>query len=223
MFDFCRRVGTGKVNRRALEALIRAGAFDSLDESRWVVMSSLGDAIGQADQEALNEAVGMDDMFGLGGGSESRSADDVYRSHRNGARWSEHDLLRGEKETLGLYLTGHPIDGYTNDLKGLGAQALETLERTKDTVRVAGLVVGLRVIRNKRGESFGIVTLDDRTARMDVTVFADLFADCREKLADDSLVVVEGDVSFDEFTNSCLLYTSPSPRDGLLSRMPSSA
>ena len=62
-------------------------------------------------------------------------------------------------------------------------------------------MVGLRVIRNKRGESFGIVTLDDRTARMDVTVFADLFADCREKLADDSLVVVEGDVSFDEFTN----------------------
>ena len=201
LFDFCRRVGTGKVNRRALEALIRAGAFDSLNESRWVVMSSLGDAIGQADQEALNEAVGMDDMFGLGGGSESRSADDVYRSHRNGARWSEHDLLRGEKETLGLYLTGHPIDWYTNDLKGLGAQALETLHRTKDTVRVAGLVVGLRVIRNKRGESFGIVTLDDRTARMDVTVFADLFADCREKLADDSLVVVEGDVSFDEFTN----------------------
>ena len=151
LFDFCRRVGTGKVNRRALEALIRAGAFDSLNESRWVVMSSLGDAIGQADQEALNEAVGMDDMFGLGGGSESRSADDVYRSHRNGARWSEHDLLRGEKETLGLYLTGHPIDWYTNDLKGLGAQALETLHRTKDTVRVAGLVVGLRVIRNKRG------------------------------------------------------------------------
>ncbi len=201
LFDFCRRVGPGKVNRRALEALIRAGAFDSLNESRWVVMSSLGDAIGQADQEARNEAVGMDDMFGLAGGSESRSAYDVYRSHRNGARWSEHDLLRGEKETLGLYLTGHPIDWYTNDLEGLGAQALETLDRTKDTVRVAGLVVGLRVIRNKRGESFGIVTLDDRTARMDVTVFTDLFADCREKLADDSLVVVEGDVGFDEFTN----------------------
>ncbi|MEL0224010.1 MAG: DNA polymerase III subunit alpha, partial [Gammaproteobacteria bacterium] len=201
LFDFCRRVGTGKVNRRALEALIRAGAFDSLHEPRWVVMSSLEDAIGQADQEARNEAVGMDDMFGLGGGGESQLGSDPYQYHRSAVRWSERDVLRGEKETLGLYLTGHPIDWYADDLKGLGAKALENLERTKDTVRVAGLVVGLRVIRNKRGDSFGIVTLDDRTARMDVTVFADLFADCREKLTDDSLVVIEGDVSFDEFTN----------------------
>ncbi|MEK9556464.1 MAG: DNA polymerase III subunit alpha, partial [Gammaproteobacteria bacterium] len=201
LFDFCRRVGTGKVNRRALEALIRAGAFDSLNEPRWVVMSSLEDAIGQADQEARNEAVGMDDMFGLGGGTESQLGSDPYQYHRSAVRWSERDVLRGEKETLGLYLTGHPIDWYADDLKGLGAKALENLERTKDTVRVAGLVVGLRVIRNKRGDSFGVVTLDDRTARMDVTVFSDLFADCREKLTDDSLVVIEGDVSFDEFTN----------------------
>jgi len=201
LFDFCRRVGTGKVNRRALEALIRAGAFDSLNEPRWVVMSSLEDAIGQADQEARNEAVGMDDMFGLGGDAESQLGSDPYQHHRSAVRWSERDVLRGEKETLGLYLTGHPIDWYADDLKGLGAKALENLERTKDTVRVAGLVVGLRVIRNKRGDSFGIVTLDDRTARMDVTVFADLFTDCREKLTDDSLVVIEGDVSFDEFTN----------------------
>ncbi|MEL0321355.1 MAG: DNA polymerase III subunit alpha, partial [Gammaproteobacteria bacterium] len=201
LFDFCRRVGTGKVNRRALEALIRAGAFDSLNEPRWVVMSSLEDAIGQADQEARNEAVGMDDMFGLGGDAESQLGSDPYQHHRGAVRWSERDVLRGEKETLGLYLTGHPIDWYADDLKGLGAKALENLERTKDTVRVAGLVVGLRVIRNKRGDSFGVVTLDDRTARMDVTVFADLFADCREKLTDDSLVVIEGDVSFDEFTN----------------------
>ena len=201
LFDFCRRVGSGKVNRRALEALIRAGAFDSLNERRWILMSSLEDAVGQADQEARNEAVGMDDIFGLGGGAESQAGSDLYQHHRTAVRWSERDVLRGEKDTLGLYLTGHPIDWYADDLQGLGAQALENLERTKESVRVAGLVVSLRVIRNKRGESFGIVTLDDRTARMDVTVFADLFADCREKLADDSLVVVEGDVSFDEFTN----------------------
>ena len=69
LFDFCRRIGTGKVNRRAIESLIRAGAFDSLNEQRWVLMSSLEDAVGQADQEARNEAVGMDDMFGLGGGA----------------------------------------------------------------------------------------------------------------------------------------------------------
>ena len=201
LFDFCRRVGTGKVNRRALQALIRAGAFDSLNEQRWVVMSSLEDAVGQADQRRATRRLGMDDMFGLDDGARLQAGNDPYQHHRAAACWSERDVLRGEKETLGLYLTGHPIDRYADDLHGLGAQALENLERTKELVRVAGLVVSLRVIRNRRGESFGIVTLDDRTGRMDITVFADLFADCREKLADDALVVVEGDVSFDEFTN----------------------
>ena len=201
LFDFCRRIGASKVNRRALEALIRAGAFDSLDEPRWVLLSSLEDAIGQADQEARNDAVGIEDMFGLGSGSDPNGVADPYQHHRSTIGWSERDVLRGEKETLGLYLTGHPIDWYADDLKGLGATPLENLERSKNTVRVVGLLVDLRVIRNKRGDSFGIVTIDDRTAQMDVTIFANLFADSREKLLDDSLLVIEGNVSFDEFTN----------------------
>ena len=208
LFDFCRRVGASKVNRRALEALIRAGAFDSLDEPRWVLMSSLEDAISQADQQARNEAVGITDMFGLGGGSGHGVSADPYQHHRSAMCWSEREVLRGEKETLGLYLTGHPIDWYVDDLKGLGATPLENLERTRDTVRAVGLIVGLRVIRNKRGDSFGIVTIDDRTARIDVTIFADLFADCREKLLDDTLIVIEGNVSFDEFTNGLKMRAS---------------
>ena len=85
LFDFCRRVGASNVNRRALEALIRAGAFDSLDEPRWVLMSSLEDAISQADQEARNAAVGIEDMFGLGSGSDPSTAD-PYQHHRS-HRW----------------------------------------------------------------------------------------------------------------------------------------
>ncbi|MBU29821.1 MAG: DNA polymerase III subunit alpha [Gammaproteobacteria bacterium] len=208
LFDFCRRVGASKVNRRALEALIRAGAFDSLNEPRWVLMSSLEDAISEADQQARNEAVGIADMFGLGVGSDTGVSADPYQHHRSAIAWSEHEILRGEKETLGLYLTGHPIDWYADDLKGLGAKPLENLDRTRDTIRVVGLIVGLRVIRNKRGDSFGIITIDDRTARIDVTVFADLFADCREKLIDDTLVVIEGNVSFDEFTNGLKMRAS---------------
>ena len=208
LFDFCRRVGASKVNRRALEALIRAGAFDSLNEPRWVLMSSLEDAISEADQQARNEAVGITDMFGLGVRSDTGVSADPYQHHRIAIAWSEHEVLRGEKETLGLYLTGHPIDWYVDDLKGLGAKPLENLDRTRDTIRVVGLIVGLRVIRSKRGDSFGIITIDDRTARIDVTIFADLFADCREKLLDDTLVVIEGNVSFDEFTNGLKMRAS---------------
>ena len=199
VFDFCQRVEAGRLNKRALEALVRAGAFDALNEPRWVLMHALDDAVGQADQEARNAAVGMDDMFGLG---EVVADTDPYARHRNVARWSERDVLKGEKETLGLYLTGHPIDWYRDDLKGLGAKPIEALERSKEAVRIAGLVVGCRAVKTKRGDTLGIVTLDDRTARIDVTVFSDLFADARERLADDALVVIEGEVSFDEFNNS---------------------
>jgi DNA polymerase III subunit alpha len=199
VFDFCARIATQKINKRALEALIRAGAFDALGVSRWIVMATVEDAVLQADQFARNEASGMVDLFGLGATAADLPAD-PYQHHRQTPRWSERDQLRGEKETLGLYLTGHPIDAYGQDLRGIGARSLDTLERTKDTVRVAGLIVGLRVVRNKRGESFAIMTLDDRTARVDVTVFADLFQSCRDICVDDQLVVVDGDVSFDEFS-----------------------
>jgi DNA polymerase III, alpha subunit len=142
LFDFCSRIESGRVNRRALEALIRAGAFDALGESRWVLMHALDDAIGQADQEARNEAIGMEDMFGLG---EPVASTDPYAEYRNVTRWTERDVLKGEKETLGLYLTGHPIDWYRDDLKGLGAKPIEALERGKDIIRVAGwwLAAGL--------------------------------------------------------------------------------
>ena len=208
LFDFCKRAGAGKINRRSLEALIRAGAFDSLDEARWIVMNAVDDAIGQADQEARNEAVGIEDLFGLGRENQLEEESDLYQQHRAISQWSERDLLNGEKETLGLYLTGHPIDTYVDDLKGLGITWIENLERTKDVVRVAGLVVSLRVIRNKRGESFAIVTMDDRSGRIEIAVYADLFADCRDKLGEDALIVIEGDVSYDEFTNGLKMRAS---------------
>ena len=208
LFDFCKRAGAGKINRRSLEALIRAGAFDSLDEARWIVMNAVDDAIGQADQEARNEAVGIEDLFGLGRENQLEEESDLYQQHRAISQWSERDVLNGEKETLGLYLTGHPIDTYVDDLKGLGITWIENLERTKDVVRVAGLVVSLRVIRNKRGESFAIVTMDDRSGRVEIAVYADLFADCRDKLGEDALIVIEGDVSYDEFTNGLKMRAS---------------
>ncbi len=199
LFDFCQRVGTSKVNRRALEALIRAGAFDSLGEARWVLIAALDDAVGQADQEARNEAAGMGDLFGLG--DAPVAAADPYARYRDAVRFSEREVLKGEKETLGLYLTGHPIDWYARDLKGLGSVPLESLQRAKESVRVAGLIVGLRAVRTRRGDTLMIVTIDDRTARIDVTVFPDLLADCKAELIDDALVVIEGEVSVDEFSN----------------------
>ncbi|MDB9862802.1 DNA polymerase III subunit alpha [Litorivicinus sp.] len=207
LFDFCSRVGTGRVNKRAIEALVRAGAFDSLGVPRWILIPSIEDAVGQADQKARNQAAGIGDLFGLGEVKIVEKSS-PYERYLNVSRWSDYTLLKGEKETLGLYLTGHPIDWYADDLKGLGATSINDLVRTKDVVRVAGLVVDLRRIRTKRGDTLTIATLDDRTGRIDVTVFSDLYAESGKHLAGDTLVVIEGEVSFDEFTKGLKMRAS---------------
>lgn len=206
LFEFCRRVSPSRLNRRAHEALIRAGAFDALGESRWVLMAALEDAVGQAEQEARNLAQGIEDLFGLG--AAPLDAVDPYAPYRGVSLWSEQTVLLGEKETLGLYLTGHPIDWYAQDLKGLGTLPIDRLQRAKEPVRVAGLIVSRRQVKTKRGETLAICTLDDRTARIDVTVFPDLLSECHALLVEDGLVIVDGEVSADEYSKGLKMRAS---------------
>jgi DNA polymerase-3 subunit alpha len=115
--------------------------------------------------------------------------------------WSEDLRLEGEKETLGLYLTGHPIARYELELKRFIDNTLAELKPSEDkTVVVAGLVVGMRTMQTRRGDRMAFVTLDDRTGRLELAVFSDLFERYRELLNKDALLVVEGQVSVDEYS-----------------------
>lgn len=222
LFDFCARVDPRKVNKRALEAIIRSGAADNLgptvgtpqhnlDHDRAVMFASMSEAVKTAEQAAANTSAGMMDLFG-----EVMAADtghkDVYADFRRVRTWTMKERLNAEKETLGLYLTGHPIDEYESELPHLVSSRIADLKPDKYEPRgekgkeekprqsVAGLVVAQRTMKTKRGDTMAFVTLDDRTGRIEIAVFADTYLNCRDVLLKDGLLVIAGQVSIDDFS-----------------------
>lgn len=113
IFDLCARTDTKKLNRRVMEKLIMSGAFDRLGPHRAALMSSLEDALKAADQHAKAEAIGQADMFGV----LAEAPEQVERSYANIPKWQDEIILEGERETLGLYLTGHPINRYLKEIE----------------------------------------------------------------------------------------------------------
>ncbi|WNO09884.1 DNA polymerase III subunit alpha [Teredinibacter sp. KSP-S5-2] len=205
IFDFCARVDSRKVNKRALEALVRSGAFDTigpqidLDYDRAVMYLAIPDAVKAAEQSAANANAGMTDMFGEVVPS-GNGAEDVYSDFRKVRRWSMKDRLEGEKETLGLYLTGHPIDEYDAELNQLVSARIANVKPDKNQQSIAGMVVAFRVMKTKRGDNMAFISLDDRTGRMEVAVFSDTYNEYRDLLEKDALLVVQGQISHDDYS-----------------------
>ncbi len=196
LFDFCQRIDLKKANKRTLEGLIRAGAMDDLGPNRATLMASLETAVHMADQHHNNLASGQNDMFGVAEPVET--ANGQFVAARD---WDDETRLNGEKETLGLYLTGHPIDRYEAEINQFVSMRIADLNpRNEQTITVAGLVVAMRTMNTKRGDRIAFITLDDRTGRLELAVFSEAFHHYRDLLAKDRLLVVEGEVSLDDYT-----------------------
>jgi DNA polymerase-3 subunit alpha len=200
LFDFCERTDPRKVNKRAIEALIRCGAFDGLngEDSRAILIQAMPEAVKAAEQSANNRNAGMMDLFGEVVDTAGDNAD-VYADYGDVRPWSIKQRLNGEKETLGLYVTGHPIEEYQDELKRFVRNRLVDLKADNNSQTLAGLIVNMRTMKNKRGDNMAFVQLDDRSARIEVVLFADAYEECREKLIKDSVIVVEGKVEEDRF------------------------
>jgi DNA polymerase III subunit alpha len=197
LFDFCARIDTKKVNKRVLEKLIKSGAMDRLGPNRATMMATLNDAIKAAGQHHQAEAFGQADMFGV----LTAAPEEVEQAYANIPEWPDKIWLEGERETLGLYLTGHPINAYISELKHYTTWRLKDANPTgRDKVAsVAGLVIAARVMTTKRGTRIGLMTLDDRSGRMEVMLFSDALERYLDLLEKDKIVVVSGQVSFDDF------------------------
>ena len=200
LFDFCHRVDLRKVNKRAIEALIRAGALDRIGTARAHLMASIEKAVQQAGQQARNDDAGIMDMFGEA--LVSTEGEDPYADVAHLREWSEKQRLQGEKDTLGLYLTGHPFDEYEREVRRFVPNAIANLKPSKSSQRVAGLVVAIRLMKNKRGQTMAFATLDDRSGRIEVTLFSEAWNNCKEVLQKDAVVVVEGEISHDDYSGS---------------------
>ncbi|NVK42208.1 MAG: DNA polymerase III subunit alpha [Oceanospirillaceae bacterium] len=197
IFDFCQRVGAKKLNKRVLEALVRSGALDKLGPSRAVLFESIADALKAADQNARNEDAGMFDLFGE---VEVEEARDPYADYARVRNWSDKERLTGEKDTLGLYLTGHPIDEYEPELKNFISKKIVDIQPARGRPqKIAGLVVDLRLKKTKRGDNLCFVSLDDRSARIEVTLYGEAYDEARNKLNKDAVLIVEGEVAQDDY------------------------
>ncbi|EKO3382776.1 DNA polymerase III subunit alpha [Vibrio fluvialis] len=197
LFDFCARIDIKKVNKRVIEKLILAGALDRLGPHRAAMMASLDDAVKAASQHHQAEAFGQADMFGV----LTDAPEEVEQKYIQVPEWPEKVWLEGERETLGLYLTGHPINAYLKELNKYTSCRLNeaTPTRRDQSLTVAGLVIAARVMTTKRGNRIGLMTLDDRSGRMEVMLFSDALDRYAELLEKDKILVISGQVSFDDF------------------------
>ncbi|WPC74763.1 DNA polymerase III subunit alpha [Vibrio porteresiae] len=197
LFDFCARIDLKRVNKRVLEKLILAGALDRLGPHRAAMMASLDDAVKSASQYHQAEAFGQTDMFGV----LTDAPEEVEQKYTQVPPWPEKVWLEGERETLGLYLTGHPINEYLKELTHyVSCRLNEAVPTRRDqSLTVAGLVISARVMTTKKGSRIGLMTLDDRSGRMEVMLFSDALDRYAELLEKDKILVISGQVSFDDF------------------------
>jgi len=193
LFDFVKRVDK-KVNRRVIEALIKSGAMDSLHDNRQAMLSSLSRAFQLAQQYHQTLSVGQADLFGgLVADGETHQLADV-------PEMAQKQRLQGEKETLGLYISGHPIDIYAAELKKLVGKPLRELKPARfQQQTAAGLIVNVRRKRTRSGEPMAFVQLDDKSARLEVVIGPKLYAQVRDLIVEDAIIMVEGEVAEDNF------------------------
>jgi len=199
LFDFCARVDKRVVNRRVVEALVRAGAFDALDPEpaagqpphRAKLLASVGIALEAAEQAERNALQGG--LFDLGDGA----AAGVH--YVDAPRWDERERLLQEKQALGFFLSGHPFNAYRAEIMTFAKRGLDRLEPQKELALLAGVVLATRTQMTRRGK-MAIVTLDDATAQVEVTVFNELWDAERAKIKEDELLLVEGKVQKDDYS-----------------------
>jgi len=200
--DLCDRSDANRMNKRVLEALIKSGAMDSLGANRATLMHHLQDAMQMADQSIKARAVGQNDMFGLSASSAQAHTVLVMKSL---PEWPERTRLDGERETLGLYLTGHPFNEFREELSNIISGAIVDLTGDKPVVSegfrfkgkpvtVAGMIDDI----GKRGNRM-IFKLDDCSARLEASMFEEAHLQYKDVLSKGAIVLVEGSIRYDEF------------------------
>jgi DNA polymerase-3 subunit alpha len=196
LFDFCERVDLKKVNKRVIESLIKCGAFDSTGAKRSQMMAALEDALdyGQRVQkERLDPQIGLFDGVVNPRVINSPALPEIEE-------WSENQRLAFEKESIGFYISGHPLKRYEELLdKFTNANAISIKEiKNGGAVRIGGLIRGTKIIKTKRGDLMAFVTIEDLHGAVEATVFSRVYAGVSDLLVEDSAVFIQGQVQKDE-------------------------
>lgn len=189
--DFCRRLDTKVVNKRVLESLIKCGAFDSLGHRRAQLMAAVDSGLGLAQQsqrERENGQLSLLDFFGDG------AQEAVSLNLPEVGEYPEEEMLAMEKETLGLYISGHPLSQYREALNGLATvQVAEISELPDDSeVLLGGLIAGIKKVNTRKGDAMAILTVEDLTGTIEVVVYPRPYLQYRQAIQADEVVLVKG-------------------------------
>jgi len=195
-FDFTERVDSRAVNKRVLEGLIRAGAFDSLNRSRSRLFAAIDSAIDSGQRLQRSRASGQTDLFG----ALSASMPAVDPPLPNVPEWAHHELLKGEKETLGFYISGHPLSGYEAALNDFADADVDRLtgQNHGTVVALGGVVMELSVRTTKKGDRFGLFQLEDQFGSVKVVAWPDVFSRANGVMQNDAAVLVRGRLEIDD-------------------------
>jgi DNA polymerase III subunit alpha len=197
LWDFCERVDPQVVNKRALESLVKCGAFDSTSATRKGMFEVLEDALAWGSREQADRLAGQSSIFDLGDEAHERP-----RHHRPipTDEWEKGERLAYEKEALGLYVSEHPLDGIKDALRRKTDAQIIELERRRDgdIVTVGGIVGALRQTTTKKGEPMVFMRLDDVSGSVETIVFNSVYGASRDLLEADRILVVKGRVDHKE-------------------------
>jgi DNA polymerase III subunit alpha len=197
IYDFCERVELKKVNKRVIESLIKCGAFDSTGDRRSQLIAAVEDAV---DYGQLVHRKRSDPQLGLFGGSVKGEQKIGHSPLPDMPEWDEKQRLLLEKETLGFYISGHPLQGFVDILDKFATADSLTLSDKADgeIIRIGGIVRNVKVIKTRRDELMAFVTLEDMNGSVEITIFSNLYAAVSDLLSGDGAIMVQGSVQKDD-------------------------
>ena len=196
--DFCCRVDLRRVNRRVLESLIKAGTFDSFKLKRSQLFAILDQALEHGQAAQRDRLSGQISLFAV-----MDSDDEILHTKidiPDMPEWSDQEKLTFEKETVGFYLTGHPLDDYREDIVSVADTNLSEKKQWNEgqNLRVGGLIRDIKYRQTKKGDPMAVIILEDIAGTVEVVIFPELYSQCASMLQNDTAVVIEGQVKKDE-------------------------
>ncbi|MFZ5758880.1 MAG: DNA polymerase III subunit alpha [Thermodesulfobacteriota bacterium] len=196
--DFCARVDSRKVNRRVIESLIKAGAFDSLGARRSQLFAILDHAMEQAQAAQRDRESGQLSLFSIMPNATREKSTTIPLPDI--PEWTEKEKLAAEKETVGFYITGHPLDDFREELSRVIDTEIADLGQRSDgaTVRIGGLIKSRKNLKSKKGDAMAFITLEDTSSTVEVIVFPQAYAAYGHLLTDDTPLVVQGTLQKEE-------------------------
>jgi DNA polymerase-3 subunit alpha len=191
LFEFCERVDMRAVNRRVVESFIKSGSFDSLEPRRSALFAAIDGAMESGQKRQRDEAEGQASLLGMLGGGEVAATEQRVRDV---PAWTEGERLAFEKESLGFFITGHPLERFRVELAEWATATTGRLLEIGEgpEVAVGGIIVGLRLIKTKKGDRMASFLLEDLEGEVDTLVFPETYKKVAARLADDQVVLVKG-------------------------------